>query len=236
MNRSDGIETRKRLLDAAADIFAAKGFHDTRIADICQAAGGANMAAVNYHFGSKEELYVAAWRHAFERSIEAHPLDGGVAPDAPVEERLRGQILAHIQRIADPATLDFDIVHKEMACPTGLLSEIMRRSIEPMRERFVNVIREFLGPNVTEQQVQLCEMSIHSQCMSPLLHHHRRQNVPAGAPPPPVPALAQIGIEALADHIARFSLAGIRAIRQQSRRIRTEKAKAYPKAASRFPK
>ena len=213
-NRSDGMETRRSLLDAAAVIFAAKGFHDTRIVDICRVSGGANMAAVNYHFGSKEKLYVEAWRHAFERSMEAYPPDGAVSPNAPVEDRLRGQILALFHRIMDPTNLDFDIAHKEMANPTGLLSEIMRRSIDPLRAMLVKVVREFLGTHATEEQVRLCEMSIHAQCFFQLLHRRQGKCTSAGSSPP-VPFASEAGIDALADHIVRFNLAGLRECRRQ---------------------
>ena len=57
--RKDGLETRQRLLEPASEVFAQKGFRDATIAEICREAG-ANVAAVNYHFGSKGELYVEA--------------------------------------------------------------------------------------------------------------------------------------------------------------------------------
>ena len=212
--RSDGLETRRRLLEAAASVFAAKGFQDARTAGICRLAK-ANIAAVNYHFGSKEDLYVEAWRHVFKRSIAAYPPDGGVPATAPAADRLRGQILAVMQRIMDPASLDFDIVHKEMANPTGLLSEVMRRSIEPMRQQSLAVVRDLLGAHATEQQVRLCEMSIHSQCFGPLMHERHRRNLPEeGKHPGPRPK--EISWAALADHVFRFSLAGIREVRRLS--------------------
>jgi AcrR family transcriptional regulator len=51
-------ETRERLLDAAEDLFAAKGFESVSLREITSAAE-ANVAAVNYHFGSKEKLITA---------------------------------------------------------------------------------------------------------------------------------------------------------------------------------
>ncbi len=47
--------TRSDLLDAAAELFAAHGYHQTTHAEICERAG-ANIAAINYHFGDKEHL------------------------------------------------------------------------------------------------------------------------------------------------------------------------------------
>ncbi|MBK1833930.1 TetR/AcrR family transcriptional regulator [Roseibacillus ishigakijimensis] len=48
-------ETQERLLDAAEELFAEKGFESVSLREIT-AAAGANVAAVNYHFGSKENL------------------------------------------------------------------------------------------------------------------------------------------------------------------------------------
>ncbi len=64
MGRVAGVtsaETRTRLLRAAADEFAARGYDGTRVADIAAAAGVSNGALYS-HFGSKAELLVAALR------------------------------------------------------------------------------------------------------------------------------------------------------------------------------
>lgn len=50
-------DTRDRLLDAAQKLFAEKGFAATSLRSITKEAG-ANLAAVNYHFGSKDNLIV----------------------------------------------------------------------------------------------------------------------------------------------------------------------------------
>jgi len=141
--------TEHRVLSAACKVFALKGFHEATIAEICEAAG-ANIAAVNYYFRSKENLYVEAWRHAFARSVAAHPPDGGVPADAPPEERLCGRIQSIIQRISDPDCWELEIVHKEMANPTGLLTDTMHESIEPIQAAFELVVRDLLGPQATD--------------------------------------------------------------------------------------
>ena len=56
-------KTRQRLLEAAGEIFAEQGFRQTTVRDIC-ARAGANVAAVNYHFGDKEKLYSEVLRFA----------------------------------------------------------------------------------------------------------------------------------------------------------------------------
>ena len=65
VSRSD---TRERLLRVACRQFADRGYQNTRIQDVCRLAG-ANIAAVNYHFGGKEGLYRAVWDHALEQTV-----------------------------------------------------------------------------------------------------------------------------------------------------------------------
>ena len=57
-SREDGRETKARIIEAAGPLFAQHGYDGTTSKEICQKAG-VNMAAVNYHFGSRDGLYVA---------------------------------------------------------------------------------------------------------------------------------------------------------------------------------
>ncbi|MEN8232665.1 MAG: TetR/AcrR family transcriptional regulator [Thermodesulfobacteriota bacterium] len=53
-------DTKKRILDAAEKLFAQQGFYATSLRMLTKEAG-VNLAAVNYHFGSKEELIKAVF-------------------------------------------------------------------------------------------------------------------------------------------------------------------------------
>jgi AcrR family transcriptional regulator len=214
--RSDGLETRRQLLAAACEVFGKKGFRDATVAEICTMAG-ANVAAANYHFGGKQALYVESWRYAFDKSLKAYPPDGGVAPDASLEERLRGRVLSIMRRILDPESHDLDMVHKEMANPTGLLAGAIKESLEPVFQGLTSAVRELLGGQATEQQVRLCQMSIRAQCFGPLLRERVRKMSSLGPRPAgPEPFLGDV--ETLADHVTRFSLAGMRELRDRIRR------------------
>ncbi|MCG6921274.1 MAG: TetR family transcriptional regulator, partial [Acidobacteria bacterium] len=61
-----GEQTRRLLIDAATTLFAERGFRSTPIRDIARMAG-ANVASINYHFGSKENLYRAAFHQLAAR-------------------------------------------------------------------------------------------------------------------------------------------------------------------------
>lgn len=87
MGRIAGVtaeQTRERLLRAAADVFAQRGYDGTRVADIAVAAGVSN-GAMYAHFASKADLLVAAL-HAHGRRLLADML--AADPDRPVLDLL----------------------------------------------------------------------------------------------------------------------------------------------------
>lgn len=63
------------LLVSAVEVFAEHGYRDAKIADIVKHAK-ANIAAVNYHYGSKDQLFVAALRRAYQEADEVYPSKG----------------------------------------------------------------------------------------------------------------------------------------------------------------
>lgn len=203
--RSGG--TKERLLAAASKLFADKGFASTTVAEICSAAES-NIAGVNYYFGSKEALYQQSWRHSLAKSIEAHPQDGGIEPDAPAEQRLRGQIKAIIARVSDMQSWDFFIAQHELINPTGLLNNVMISEMSPLRESTLTVVRELAGPAASEQQVIFCETCIIGMCMNRRVIHKKRQGESSGFMPLMVDEL-----DAFGDLAVQFALAGIAAIR-----------------------
>jgi TetR/AcrR family transcriptional regulator, regulator of cefoperazone and chloramphenicol sensitivity len=66
--KSPPTKTRERLLANAYRLFAEKGYQNTTIAEICERAE-TNIASVNYHFRDKANVYLEAWRHAFQEDV-----------------------------------------------------------------------------------------------------------------------------------------------------------------------
>jgi AcrR family transcriptional regulator len=206
--RKDGEETRRRILLAARRVFAEAGFRDATLAEICRLAE-ANCAAVNYHFGSKEQLYRAAWEHIALEVDRTYPLDLGVADGAPAENRLAALIRSLLQRLSDEKLGAFHrLLMMELTNPTGILTESMERRLETTRSYAMRILSELLGPAATPQAVERCEMSVISQC---------RIIFPAFSGRAPCPwHFCSADLEAWVEHITRFSLAGIAAVRQSA--------------------
>ena len=204
VRREDGEATRKRLLEAACEIFANKGFHDGKVADICKRAG-ANVAAVNYHFRNKANLYEEAWLHAFKKFKE--PVFTDSAKDQP-EEQLRTHIQTLIENFLEqdmPGHFS-RLYLRELVNPTGIIRDAWHKMIEPRRQKFLKIIRDVIGKKVDDEVVLFCELSIVNQCR--LLLTIDRGDLEHLLGEPLSPEL----IKRLVDHIASFSLAGIKAV------------------------
>ena len=209
--REDAVRRQKRLLTVASEAFAEKGYREATVSEICEQAKS-NVAAVNYHFGDKEPLYLKAWRNAFCESLKVHPPDGGVSANAPPEERLGGRVKALLRRATSPNNKEFLIVLRELSSPTGLLDEVTRKDLLPLREKMEGLIRELLGPGASDTQVRFCATGIVSQCIFPMLLKRMNREGQEGRSD----YSGIDDIESYAAHVVKFSLVGIRSIREEA--------------------
>ncbi len=199
-------ETNNRLLAAATEVFAEVGYRAATLREICR-RGNANIAAVNYHFHDKEQLYRAVLEHAV---LAAGDGLMQISPDehVPPDEKLRHfiQHLFHNLLGADRPLQLLRLIAHEMVEPTPALDVAVEKAARPLTDILAAIVAELLGPAAEPTVVRDCVDSIISQCSS---YHHseaiiqrlHRTNVHDPAT-----------IEQLAEHVYRFSLGGVRAI------------------------
>ncbi|MCF1504647.1 CerR family C-terminal domain-containing protein [Afifella sp. H1R] len=106
-----GDTTRERILDAALELFGERGLHAASVRDVAKLAK-ANVAAISYHFGGKEELYLAVAGHVAaimgSRIAERAPQIVNSAPPANPQEAL-----AHLE-LAFDTIVDVIVGHEDM--------------------------------------------------------------------------------------------------------------------------
>ena len=198
--------TRRQLLEAAGAVFAEVGFRDATVREICRRAG-ANIAAVNYHFGDKEKLYAEVLRYSHSKALEKYPPLLGVAADAPPEKKLRAFVQSLLLRIFDkgPTAWHGRLMSREMIEPTKALDSLVEERMRPMAGQLWQIVADVLDCPLNDERVRLYAFSVVSQCV---FYHHCRPVVsrlfPNERP------LDAAGIERLADHITRFSLAAMK--------------------------
>ena len=121
-------DTRRRLLEAAGEVFAERGYRAATIREICSRAG-ANVAAINYHFGDKERLYIETVRHAHLADHGPRPPEP--PPDASPQERLRHYICMMLTRLLDERRPAWHaaLMAREMAQPSKACEELVESYI-----------------------------------------------------------------------------------------------------------
>jgi AcrR family transcriptional regulator len=196
--------TRRRLLEAALEVFAREGFRGATIAQICRRAG-TNVAAAHYHFGDKERLYAAVFEHA-ERSARPDPSPEPAAGDGP-EARLRAHVTSFLRRLLDPRRPAWmaQLLAHELVDPTLALDRLVRRRMRANHEQIAEIVRE-LAPGAAPEAVRLATLSIVAQCV----FYRNSAAIVSRLYPDLDPARE---VDRLADHVTRFSLAGIASLR-----------------------
>ena len=197
-------ETRMRLLEAAGEIFSCKGFQAATVREITRLAQ-ANVAAIHYHFGSKDRLYQAVLEHAHLEANRRYPPDMGLAGDAPADIRLYAYVRALLLRLADKGRHAwlYRLMAREMAEPSVNLAVVVERCLAPASTVLRAIVAELLGPGADPLAVARCAQSVVGQCRHfsldrPVLSRLYPDCDPGGG-----------GIDALALHVTRFSLAAL---------------------------
>jgi len=203
-------ETRDRLLDVAARLFAAHGFENVTVRDICQQAH-ANVAAVNYHFDGKSGLYdeVLRWAISIMQATTQEIRDAGEGK-SPAEQ-LEGAIRIFLTRVATTSNKWIhELMLQEVSHPTPAFDLVLEQVLKPRMTYIREVIAAIIGCDRDDARAGLCVMSVQSQLFA-LLKSPIATRLGQ-------PQLTLEHAELLARHIACFSIGGIRAVASTSDR------------------
>lgn len=197
-------DTRQRLISTAAALFAERGFHNVTVREICRGAD-ANVAAVNYHFRDKFGLYRAIVESAIEVMREFNEATLEAGRGEPPSERLRAYVRVFLERLHghDRASWINKLMARELEEPTEALELIGREVMAPRHDHLAAIVSDIAKLPVTDERVTRAVVSIQGQCFI----FARRGRMPS----PWRDAAADVA--SAAEHIARFSLAGIQALR-----------------------
>ncbi len=135
---SGGESTRRRIIGAAESLFARKGFAGTSLREITGVAG-VNVAAIHYHFGSKEELLRAVLARIVEpvngeRLRLLDQAEAAAAPDAPTVEAILDAFLAP----------DLRAIH-ELGPRGAVITRFMGRSYTEPSDLVRTLVQEHFG-------------------------------------------------------------------------------------------
>jgi len=226
-----GIRERKseaaaRLLEAAGKLFAANGFERTTSAEICRLAK-TNSAAVNYYFGSFQDLYCATLTEAHRRLMNGDHLSEVAKGPEAASERLRKVIALFLRNATGSAaaTWPFRLLGREFLSPSPAFRHLRQEQILPKSNHLRQIIAEILQRPVQDPTVSRGLLCVVSPCLMLLLMDRETlvEVFPGAVEKPAREAGYEAGgevegrsednrSETLEETIHRFALAGLRNI------------------------
>ncbi|HET6421809.1 MAG TPA: CerR family C-terminal domain-containing protein [Geobacteraceae bacterium] len=209
----ENVETRLRILETAALVFAERGFAATTVRMICGRAN-VNIAAVNYHFGGKEALYREVLRYVRSRAYEKYPITYGLAANPSPDARLHAFVHSFLLRaLGDEWAVGFGtLTMREMVEPTGALDMIVDEGIRSMFQQLMDIVAAILGKEADDELVQSCSRSIIGQCV---FYMFSRSVITRMAPEQ---KFDEEALKTFAGHIVDFSMNALRGMRSQTKK------------------
>jgi TetR/AcrR family transcriptional regulator, regulator of cefoperazone and chloramphenicol sensitivity len=204
------VETRDRLLRAAEQLFADRGYGNVTVRDICHAAR-ANVAAVNYHFGDKLGLYREVLQIAIDAVRATTEAGRQAGAGCAADEKLRRYIAVFLRRVlsSDHHTVH-RLIQRELDDPTPALDAFVEQGVRPRVEYLASLVADMTGCKPTDQLALRCVGSVMSQTLIYLRRNPIAERLGFNFTGTPKQ------IDEAARHIAEFSVAGIRAVAQRA--------------------
>lgn len=211
MTTQTDIDTKKRLLQAGIVVFARRGLEDATVREICERAS-ANVAAISYHYGGKDMLYISVLQHYLEQQRQRNPPDLGVTQESPPEIRLRAFIKSFLMQTVgdgDPVNEYLGkLILRELMLPSFYFEEVFERQCRPVYELLLTILRQML-PEADEVTITRCASSILGQCV---LFDFGREAIPLLTPEL---ALNASNLDCVADFIVQFSTRGVLGLKSE---------------------
>lgn len=157
--RSDGVEARNRLLDAALALFAEKGFAKTSTREIALAAQ-INIASISYYFGDKAGLYKAVFTDP--RSNPTVPPERIDDPSQPLEWSLGNLMRTFVEPLKQGHLVQQckRLHFREMLEPTGIWHEEVNSNIKPAHNALVAALCRHLNIAQPDDDIHRLALSI----------------------------------------------------------------------------
>ncbi len=202
-SRSDGDATVRHIIAQAGALFAERGYADTTSKAICERAG-VNMAAVNYHFGSRDGLYLVLLKEVHREVMSLDFVRQIGQSAAPPSEKLYLLIEGLLRATYDAKSWHIRLWARELLAPSPLLAQVMQEDTLPKFEVLRDVIMELTGLSVDEPELLRSVLSVIGPVLLLLILDRRIET--------PIQALYSHRVEDMARHMHTFTIAGLGAV------------------------
>lgn len=153
IQREDGQATREKLLTCAGRLIAAKGYEATTSKEICELAG-TNLAAVNYHFGSRDGLYEELLRIVHQHLMSLDAIQDIEASDAPPRAKIRRFLATFLRQTLIENSWQLRVWARELLHPSPMFADAFTQNIAPKRDLMLRIFAAYTGLSVEDTRLR----------------------------------------------------------------------------------
>jgi len=174
----------QRIIDAAIEVIAEKGFHNSRVSDIAERAGVAD-GTVYLYFKSKEQILMTALDSAFEAFYRRAKEELTGSSDAPAQLRILARL--HLRELSQNRSLAV-VLQTELRQSAKFLAEFSQRELKG----YFNLIREIIRkgqqtgsirPDVPDKLAAACLFGALDELVTAWVLSSRESDLAAAADP-----------------------------------------------------
>lgn len=205
--RMDGRETEEKIIECAGQLIAEKGFASVTSKEICRAAG-VNLAAVNYHFGSRGGLYLAVLENVQQYLIELQQLIDLYESDLAPRQKMEKFINFLAGNAFRKNEWQISVWVREVMNPSPMLEKIFQKEALPKIFVIMKIFSEYTGYTADDPRLYSGIITLAAPFAVCLLgrHHSLRREMPVHIP-----------IETMAENIKQLALANLENLKRNKR-------------------
>ena len=177
--REDGKETRALIIECAGNLIGNLGYEKVTSKAICQMAK-VNLAAVNYHFGSRDGLYLAVLEEVHDYFLSLETIKRLQESHCPAKEKLERFFDFFLENVLNEKSWYVKVWAREVLSPSEFVKEFISKQAMPKMNVVMKIFSEYTGLAEDDPKLYTCYFS----AMSPLMMgvFIRRNNMEEIAP------------------------------------------------------
>jgi AcrR family transcriptional regulator len=202
-NNCATVETRRKLIEAAGEIFAKQGLEGATIQAITKRAG-TSLAAVNYHFNGKANLYsqvITEANHITTDLLRHLPIEKGKTPQQQLHNYVASMLKLMIN--GDHTYWHCTLLNREVQNPIRITQKQLKELAQVAHGSLGKLIVRIVGRSINDKELILCTNCIIGLCKYFVDHQDFHANIFPQMPTP------RKNCKALTDYITRFCFSAI---------------------------
>ena len=170
-------ETKALIIDCAGRLIAKYGYPSVTSKRICEEAK-VNMAAINYHFGSRDGLYTAVLNETHDFLISIDELNKLYLSDLSAKEKIETFVDIFIERLSNKKNWYLKVWAREIVNPSPFIKLILSKETLLKLSIVSKIFSEYIELPITDLRLYSCILSSVSPFIITFLAHGTFEHFP----------------------------------------------------------